>query len=103
MDYLKLYEHITDIKEANDEGIITNALIIKNIKHMSKQFYECNLSILQKYGKACLSYYETCVWGHIYNLNKVKAEKPINEDTFRVSCEEQQLVINIFKTMISLL
>lgn len=140
-DYPKLYKDITYVKEANDEGIITNDLIIKNIKAMSKCFYNSNVSIAKDYGKNTLNYYETCVWGHIHNLNKVKAEKalkkfeevlstiineaifdgipmevvvldtqtdtftnkPKNENTFRVSCEKQQLRVNIFKIMISLM
>ena len=140
-NYDKLYEDITTIKEVYDEGIITNDLKIKNIKAMSKCFYNSNVSVAKDYGKHTLNYYETCVWGHIYNLNKDRAEKalkkyedvlstiineaifdgkpmevvvldtktdtftkkPKNEDTFRTSCEKQQLRINIFKTMIDML
>jgi hypothetical protein len=140
-NYDKLYEDITTIKEVYNEGIITNDLKIKNIKAMSKCFYNSNVSVAKDFGKNTLNYYETCVWGHIHNLNKDRAEKalkkfedvlstiineaifdgkpmevvvldtktdtftnkPKNEDTFRTSCEKQQLRINIFKIMIDLL
>ena len=61
-----------------DSESYTNADEVKQyvfyeIKGMSKTYYKTGKDYIKKHGTNNSIYMETCIWGHIHNLNKPKA------------------------------
>ena len=53
--------------------------IIGMIKNISKSYYTKGKEYVEKHGTHSSLYVETCIWGHIYNLNKSKALRVLNK------------------------
>lgn len=54
-------------------------LIIGQVKNLCKCYYKVGKDYLEKNGKRNSLYDETCIWGHIHNLNKPKALRALSK------------------------
>jgi hypothetical protein len=54
-------------------------LILEHVKNLCRSYYKAGKEHVEKNGKRNSLYDETCIWGHIHNLNKPKALRALNK------------------------
>lgn len=89
----EMHTDFIDSRDCINEDEVKQS-IIHQVKNISKIYYKVGKDYCVKHGKNNSLYDETCIWGHIHNLNKPKVIRLLNKYKKEMSDEIDSMLFD---------